>query len=112
MTVEEAERLAASSFGMKVRAKPLGSQQDSNFLLLEDGAPAGLLKIANPAFSRTEIEAQDAAAICDRMLELGVVIQPTSDRMRVLKIKPPLCLDTAGADFFADALDRVLTEGW
>ena len=30
----------------------------------------------------------------------------------VLKIKPPLCLDVEGADFFADALDRVLTEGW
>jgi 4-aminobutyrate aminotransferase-like enzyme len=46
------------------------------------------------------------------MLELGVIIQPTSDRMCVLKIKPPLCLDVAGADFFADALDQVLAEGW
>ena len=55
---------------------------------------------------------EETMAICDRMLELGVVIQPTSDRMCVLKIKPPLCLDAAGADFFADALDRVLTEGW
>jgi 4-aminobutyrate aminotransferase-like enzyme len=55
---------------------------------------------------------EETAAICDRMLGLGVVIQPTSDRMCVLKIKPPLCLDAAGADFFADALDRVLTEGW
>jgi 4-aminobutyrate aminotransferase-like enzyme len=55
---------------------------------------------------------EETAAICDRMLELGVIIQPTSDRMCVLKIKPPLCLDVAGADFFADALDRVLREGW
>jgi 4-aminobutyrate aminotransferase-like enzyme/Ser/Thr protein kinase RdoA (MazF antagonist) len=55
---------------------------------------------------------EETMAICDRMLELGVVIQPTSDRMCVLKIKPPLCLDTAGADFFADTLDRVLREGW
>ncbi len=55
---------------------------------------------------------EETMAICDRMLELGVVIQPTSDRMCVLKIKPPLCLDTEGADFFADALDRVLTQGW
>jgi len=51
-------------------------------------------------------------AICNRMLGLGVIIQPTSDRMCVLKIKPPLCLDTDGADFFADSLDRVLAEGW
>jgi 4-aminobutyrate aminotransferase-like enzyme/Ser/Thr protein kinase RdoA (MazF antagonist) len=55
---------------------------------------------------------EETMAICDRMLDLGVVIQPTSDRMCVLKIKPPLCLDAAGADFFADTLDRVLTEGW
>ena len=55
---------------------------------------------------------EETMAICNRMLELGVIIQPTSDRRCVLKIKPPLCLDTAGADYFADALDRVLTEGW
>jgi 4-aminobutyrate aminotransferase-like enzyme/Ser/Thr protein kinase RdoA (MazF antagonist) len=59
-----------------------------------------------------EPAAAETMAICDRLLELGVVMQPTSDRMCVLKIKPPLCLDVAGADFFADSLDRVLTEGW
>jgi len=59
-----------------------------------------------------EPAAEETMAICDRLLELGVIMQPTSDRMCVLKIKPPLCLDVAGADFFADALDRVLTEGW
>jgi 4-aminobutyrate aminotransferase-like enzyme/Ser/Thr protein kinase RdoA (MazF antagonist) len=59
-----------------------------------------------------EPAAAETMAICDRLLELGVIMQPTSDRMCVLKIKPPLCLDVAGADFFADALDRVLTEGW
>ncbi|CAB4934324.1 MAG: aminotransferase [Actinobacteria bacterium] len=55
---------------------------------------------------------EETYAICDRMLELGVVVQPTSDRMCVLKIKPPLCLDEAAADFFVDTLDRVLSEGW
>src|SRR5690348_4761991 len=59
-----------------------------------------------------EPAAEETMAICDRLLELGVVMQPTSDRMCVLKIKPPLCLDVAGADFFAGTLDRVLTEGW
>ena len=50
-------------FGLTVRAQPLGSQQDSNFLLAEPaGAVAGVLKIANPAFSAAEIEAQDGAA--------------------------------------------------
>jgi len=55
---------------------------------------------------------EETAAICDRMLELGVVIQPTGDHLNILKTKPPLCLDVAGADFYVAALDRVLTEGW
>ncbi|KAA0080661.1 aminotransferase [Mycolicibacterium sp. P9-64] len=55
---------------------------------------------------------EETAAICDRMLELGVVIQPTGDHQNILKTKPPLCIDVAGADFYVDALDRVLTEGW
>jgi len=56
--------------------------------------------------------AQETAAICDRMLELGVVIQPTGDHQNILKTKPPLCIDEEGADFYVDTLDRVLTEGF
>ncbi len=52
------------------------------------------------------------AAICDRLLELGVIMQPTGDYLNVLKIKPPLCLSLEGADFFGDMLERVLSEGW
>jgi 4-aminobutyrate aminotransferase-like enzyme/Ser/Thr protein kinase RdoA (MazF antagonist) len=55
---------------------------------------------------------EETAAICDRMLELGVVIQPTGDHLNILKTKPPLCIDVEGADFYVDTLDRVLTEGW
>jgi 4-aminobutyrate aminotransferase-like enzyme len=55
---------------------------------------------------------EETAAICRRMLELGVVIQPTGDRQNVLKLKPPMCLTRESADFFADMLDRVLTTGW
>ncbi|KQU70170.1 aminotransferase [Phycicoccus sp. Root101] len=54
----------------------------------------------------------ETVAICDRMRDLGVIMQPTSDRQCVLKIKPPLGITIADADFFADTLDRVLTEGW
>ena len=63
---------------------------------------------------RTTLEPapQETAAICNRMLELGVVIQPTGDHQNILKTKPPLCLDVEGADFYVAALDRVLTEGW
>lgn len=55
---------------------------------------------------------EETAAICDRLRELGVIVQPTSDRQCVLKIKPPLCLTRRSADVFVAALDDVLTNGW
>ncbi len=55
---------------------------------------------------------QETAAICNRLRELGVIMQPTGDHLNVLKIKPPLCLSIESADFFADMLERVLSEGW
>ncbi|MCZ0982554.1 hypothetical protein O1L60_36625 [Streptomyces diastatochromogenes] len=63
VTEADARRIAAEAFGLAAHAASLGSQQDTNFLLRgPDGTPAAVLKIANPAFSTTEIEAQDAAA--------------------------------------------------
>ena len=61
---------------------------------------------------RSSRPTEETAAICERMRELGVIVQPTGDRMNVLKIKPPLCLSSRSADFFVDTLDRVLTTGW
>jgi 4-aminobutyrate aminotransferase-like enzyme len=58
-----------------------------------------------PATAETE-------AICNRLLDLGVIMQPTGDHLNVLKIKPPMCLTRESADFFADMLAKVLDEGW
>jgi 4-aminobutyrate aminotransferase-like enzyme/Ser/Thr protein kinase RdoA (MazF antagonist) len=55
---------------------------------------------------------QETSAICNRMLELGVIVQPTGDRQNILKVKPPLCITRESADFFVDRLDEVLTTGW
>ncbi|KAA9105557.1 aminotransferase [Microbacterium rhizomatis] len=55
---------------------------------------------------------EETAAICDRLLELGVIMQPTGDHQNVLKIKPPLCLSQDSADYFVDMLERVLETGW
>lgn len=55
---------------------------------------------------------EETAAICDHLLDLGVIMQPTGDHLNVLKIKPPLCISRESADFFADMLAKVLEEGW
>jgi DNA-binding CsgD family transcriptional regulator len=55
---------------------------------------------------------EEAYAICERMRELGVIVQPTGDYENVLKVKPPLCITAADAALFSETLDRVLTEGW
>ncbi len=54
----------------------------------------------------------ETAAICERLLSLGVIVQPTGDRQNVLKVKPPMCITRESADFFVDMLDRVLSTGW
>jgi 4-aminobutyrate aminotransferase-like enzyme len=54
----------------------------------------------------------EALAICERLRELGAVVQPTGDAYNVLKVKPPLCIDDAGADHLLAALERTLREGW
>jgi 4-aminobutyrate aminotransferase-like enzyme len=54
----------------------------------------------------------ETAGVCERLLQVGVIMQPTSERQNVLKIKPPMCLTRQSADFFVDALDHVLTTGW
>jgi 4-aminobutyrate aminotransferase-like enzyme len=41
----------------------------------------------------------ETSAICERLRELGVIVQP-------------LCVTRASADIFADALDETLTHGW
>ena len=59
-----------------------------------------------------EPASDEAFAICERMRELGVIVQPTGDYMNVLKLKPPLCIDEDAADQFVDALDVTLRDGW
>ena len=59
-----------------------------------------------------EPAAAEAEAICERLRELGVIVQTTSERSNVLKVKPPLCLTAESADFVITQLDRVLSEGW
>ena len=54
----------------------------------------------------------ECAAICERLRDLGVIVQPTGERANVLKLKPPMCLTLGSADVVLHALDAVLTEGW
>lgn len=55
---------------------------------------------------------EETMALCDRLLELGIIMQPTGEHLNIFKIKPPLCLTKESADYFADTLEVVLTEGW
>jgi 4-aminobutyrate aminotransferase-like enzyme/Ser/Thr protein kinase RdoA (MazF antagonist) len=52
---------------------------------------------------------EEALRVSELLRSLGVIMQPTGDAFNVLKVKPPLCLDREGADFFVAALDRALS---
>ena len=63
ITPAQAATLAADVFGVTGTARSLGSNQDLNFVIDTPGAPPRLLKIANPATSAAELEAQSRAAL-------------------------------------------------
>lgn len=55
---------------------------------------------------------EEAHAICERLRELGIIVQPTGPGANVLKLKPPLCVTRDDVDFFANALEHTLSAGW
>jgi 4-aminobutyrate aminotransferase-like enzyme/Ser/Thr protein kinase RdoA (MazF antagonist) len=55
---------------------------------------------------------EEALALCERLLELGVVVQPTGAGGNVLKLKPPLCFTREDAEQLVAALRTAFDEGW
>lgn len=54
---------------------------------------------------------EETMALCNRLRDLGIFMQPTGDYLNILKIKPPMCTTRASVDYFVDCVDRVLGEG-
>ena len=88
--------------GLQQNAARVGAHLKARLQALQDKHPIigtvhgiGLYLGVEMVRDRDSLEpaAEETAAICDRMLELGVVIQPTGDQMNILKTKPPLCID-------------------
>ena len=107
--------------GLQENARMVGDHLKARLAALIDSHPMvgavhgiGLYLGLEFVRDRTTLEpaTEETAAICDRLLELGIIMQPTGDHQNVLKIKPPLCLSIESADFFADMLEKVLAEGW
>lgn len=95
---------------LKARLQALGERHPLIGTVHGDGLYLGLefvrdRKTLQPATAETK-------AICNRLLELGVFMQPTGDYLNVLKIKPPMCITQASVDYFVDMLDHALTKGY
>lgn len=52
---------------------------------------------------------EEAYRISEELLQHGVISYPTGQYDNVLKVKPPMVFDKSHADFFVEALDRVLS---
>ncbi|MFB4353096.1 aminotransferase [Microbacterium sp. LS_15] len=112
---------AMEADGLQSNAREIGARLADGFRELARRHPligpvhgAGLYLGVELVRDRQTMEPADAeaAAICERMRELGVVVLTTSERSNVLKVKPPLCLTADSADHVLASLDRVLSEGW
>ncbi|MBL1118188.1 aminotransferase [Streptomyces sp. 110] len=93
---------------LKSRLQALAGHHDIIGAVHGSGLYLGLELVRDHA--TLEPATEETAELCDRMLDLGVIVQPTGDHLNILKIKPPLCIDAAAADFFTDTLERALTQ--
>jgi 4-aminobutyrate aminotransferase-like enzyme/Ser/Thr protein kinase RdoA (MazF antagonist) len=107
--------------GLQENARVVGAHLKSRLQALGDEHPivgtvhgSGLYLGLEFVRDRETLEpaTTETAAICDRLLELGIIMQPTGDHLNVLKIKPPLCVTRESVDYFVDGLNRVLSTGW
>ena len=74
------------------------------------GLYQGIDLIAGSSADKTPLRPDAVADICERLLELGIVVQPTGLLGNVLKIKPPMCIEERDADRYLSCLDQALTE--
>jgi 4-aminobutyrate aminotransferase-like enzyme len=102
----------AASVGGYLRARldELAAQHAMIGFVHGHGLYQGVELVRDPA--TREPATAEAAALCARLLDLGVICQPTGDHSHVLKVKPPLCLTRRSADVFVDALHTALASGW
>ncbi|TQR86940.1 aminotransferase [Mycobacterium hodleri] len=107
--------------GLQENARVVGAHLKGRLLALVDQYPivgtvhgSGFYLGLEFVRDRVTLEpaTEETAAICDRLLTLGVVMQPTGDYQNVFKIKPPLCISKESVDYFVDSLERVLATGW
>ncbi len=105
---EPAFRESVRSVGSHLKAR-LESLADRHELV---GAVHGSGLYLGAEFVRDRVTREPATEetelICNRLLDEGVIMQPTGDHQNVLKIKPPLTVSLADVDYFVNALDRVL----
>lgn len=59
-----------------------------------------------------EPAAKEAAYVCERMKEEGVIVYPTGTYDNVLKLKPPMIFEREHADIFTATLDGILAKPW
>jgi 4-aminobutyrate aminotransferase-like enzyme len=114
LDVLETERLQENALSVGDHLKARINQLATRHPLIGTVHGSGLYLGVELVRDRATLEpaVEETAGICERMRELGVIVQPTGDRQNVLKMKPPMCITRESADYFVDMLERVLTTGW
>ena len=118
-TIYEVAREATADENLQENARAVGDYLKARLQALDQrfpmvGAVHGMGLYLGLEFIRNretlEPATTETEAICNRLLDFGVIMQPTGDYLNVLKIKPPMCLSKESADFFVDMLAKALEE--
>ncbi|MBU4186756.1 MAG: aminotransferase [Propionicimonas sp.] len=107
---DEGLQTNARQIGARLKAglTALSQRHDSVGTVHGHGLYLGLELVSDRA-ARTP-DAALTRDLCERLRQLGVIMQPTGDHGNVLKIKPPLVVTADEVDFFVAMVDRALGE--
>lgn len=112
MEVIEEEHLQDNAEEVGSFCKSLLEEQKSKHPLIGDVRGCGLfigIDIVNDRETK-EPGTECARVVCGRLRELGVLISRDGPDNNVLKVKPPMVVTKEDMEFFAEQLDRALTE--
>ena len=93
---------------LKRRLTELQDKHDVIGIVRGDGLMLGMELVKDRATK--EHAPAETAQVFERMKELGVLIGKGGMNGSVFRIKPPMCMTMADADFLADAMDQAMGE--
>jgi 4-aminobutyrate aminotransferase-like enzyme len=112
LDVIKEEKLQANARRIGAKLQKRLTKLAQRFPVIAEVRGAGLfigVELSDPD-DRTCPDKENTTRICNGMRDQGVLIGAAGPYGNILKIRPPLCMNSEHVDFFIDALEKTLSK--